>query len=868
MIGTIASQRKAKGYASTEELSRALVSQCADDFAEMDSRSLSAKIADLDKGRSVWWMKRPKKLKSLIEFLELEMDELSLGQRSGRYVIDFPMFPNLTPLDLRREDAYIIGDAILMKDGRRNEPGPYGSRPTLERWFQSSGHVSGGIEWLQVADGFEYRLLTQKLALIRSTEFILCDSLGEVIENDVERLRTPSPLVIVIRNDASVETLEILAHYRPDAPRLVVSPHSKPLAKFGNSSGSSGKPALLEIRDWVWTLRPDWRQSLLHWIEHRLESKNVDRLFTKEAAWNLLNKYDRNHQWFATVEDVLILCGAIDNAKEIPLGKALRSAVTGSHLLELLLGRQESRLSLVQQLVKARWGRWDLALTGGIAADAWRDLSEGFYGFDALLDWGIVSSSARGYDFKNPIVARWLLREHLFELFRNGNLSSWAPACFDVQRRQILDAALDVAPVNVLEALWERIVESGQSAGRVGASEAIFVAIGRRIINGEDVSERLHPVARCVLDRIRDVRNYAWPLSRPVDSLELQLDWLSVCWAWSLLPVSDTGDTFPWQFPGWQTSVLEELDAHLEHLGRYSYGGSSHSWAVLADPMQRFLTVIWHWMEKQNIKVIHKDRPAVFNAALLARADKSGVNVDESWWIGVLGDPAAEQALLSLVSAERLSLQSLAEAWWPSIVRHICLFAGVKQEHLFSSMFRQNVEDAKQSVVFKCVMEQLEPKVGDALHKLSESDLEFLTNHPELLSTTFKRTLFVLVTCRENFDIPSWAVFGFLSSFGSDTATELEALLDHSTLGRAAAQNLWDWRKEDAEILIRRPGSLSPEARRNLVLASPPAALGAAIARLKVEPDLLRSDKENWARSHLPDSGIHASELLQFLELS
>ncbi|MFM0277723.1 hypothetical protein P0D75_06840 [Paraburkholderia sediminicola] len=100
----------------------------------------------------------------------------------------------------------------------------------------------------------------------------------------------------------------------------------------------------------------------------------------------------------------------------------------------------------------------------------------------------------------------------------------------------------------------------------------------------------------------------------------------------------------------------------------------------------------------------------------------------------------------------------------------------------------------------------------------------------------------------------------------SETAAELEALLDHGGLGRTAARYLWDWRKEDAEILMRRPGSLGQEARRNLVLTCPPAALGAAITRLKAEPDLLRGERQGWLRAYLLDSGIHANELLRLLE--
>ncbi|BEU28532.1 hypothetical protein [Paraburkholderia sp. 22B1P] len=867
MIGIIKSQREAKGFKTTEALSRALVALFPQDFHEYvdKPRHLSAKISDLDKGRRVWWDREPPRLlERLLELLGLNEDELPLDGNSERHVITFHMFPAAPALDLRRESAWELGSEVLMKDGRPRERIRFERRPALENWFEPNRtpYEDGRLDWLQISDAMEHRIVTAKLAISHGGDFIVRDSLAEVLERDVERLRSSAPLVIAIRDNTSFEKLDneldVLARHRASAPRLIVSRHPIPdedPQMAARQVDEDKRPQQL-VRSWVWTLVPDWRPLLLQWVEQRLNP--IDRL-TIKLVQSLLDRFDPSIQWIRSIEDALSLCAAIENAKVKPLDVALGSGAAGKYLLEQLRGRQETQSQYIEQLATARWARWDLPLTGGITADAWRQLSLGLCNFDDLLKRGVISATAQGFDFKNPIVARLLLRDHLLEILCNDDISSWAPACFDAQRRPIIDAALDVSDVMTiarLEELWERVVPVEEPAQRVGAAEAIFAAIGRRAISGKPSGEKLETIARDVVDRMRRNDDYTMPFSRPVDSLASGLDWLSVCWAWSLIPGCAVANTFVWQFPGWHSLIPDTVDDRLLVLGRYAYEGSPDSWAVLAESMQRLLKVVWRWLGTQSGNPVRLDRPAVFNAALLAHADKTHFHPDLGWWSGVFGNPAAERALLTLASAEMLPMQRLAEAWWPSLVQ----FIRTSGDH--------GVEPARQSKVFELVMEQLEPKVDEALQSLhDDEDRRYLTDHPSILSPIFKRRLFAMVIQESDFGMPVWQVYGFLASFGSDTATELEPLLDHETLGLATAQNLWDWRARHTVTLVRRPGKLGKLARRNLVLPCPPAALATAIARLQEEPDLIQNEqKEVWVRIRLPDSGKHASDLLRLLK--
>ncbi|CAE6855856.1 hypothetical protein [Paraburkholderia nemoris] len=867
----ITSRLAKKQLRSVEELSRTLIKTYTNEFADIEARILSLRIGALNNGKPVWWEKRPQKLKCLLDFLELERDDLAVSRKSGRYTFEFSAFPGVPPLDLRREDIWEISELVLMQGDMRVQQNRYQSKPTLRYWLEGIGLTPGKIQWLQIEDAVEYQMLTRKLAAVGRHDIIFVKSLSDVLENDFERLFDPSPLILAIRDDVTAKTLKPFAIHRPDAPRLIVSPFPPPISgPRANSDTNADLAKLVDIESLAWSLKPNWRQSMLQWLDERMNGLEANTLFTSEAAQSLLDKFDPDGQWFVSVEEILILCQAIDEAKERKLQKAMESNGNASVLLELLLGRNESQSDLIEQLIAARWKRWDLPWMDGVAVDDWRVLSNNLCEFDALLERAIIAPSPKGYDFANPIVARLLLRNYLFTVLRTGETTSWAPACFDAQRRPMLDAALDAVPIEVLENLSERIMQDQNSVGVVGAVEALFVAIGRRIIRSEPVSDELGALTGHILNRISNEHGLAIPLSRSLATPEAQLEWTSVCWAWSLATAPVKGWTQSWLFPGWRAALPEKLDDWLNVPGRHGHAGLADDWTNLAVPMQRFLSVVERWTASLDKPLLYEYMPSVFRLAFLAHAAAGKWQADRDWWHGVFGEPAAEQALLDLMAARGTSLDAfVARVWWPSLIRHLDQCFGENSPRWQRSIpdgFGGNANVATRSSIFARVMERLEPTAGEALLQLDGKARHFLSSNPGLLSPPFKRALLKLVTGNEDFSLNPWEIPSFLSRFGPETAPELESLLSHDKLGQVAARHLWEWRPSEADRLMRKKRALSPMAMKHLVLSCPVDAIAIAIAQLQKEPEFLSlEERRQWVYYHLPDSRQHANALLQLL---
>jgi len=106
---------------------------------------------------------------------------------------------------------------------------------------------------------------------------------------------------------------------------------------------------------------------------------------------------------------------------------------------------------------------------------------------------------------------------------------------------------------------------------------------------------------------------------------------------------------------------------------------------------------------------------------------------------------------------------------------------------------------------------------------------------------------------------------GFLFAYGAETSLEMEALLDHSELGSQAAACLWNWAPRKAALLLSSQ-HLPPLAIKNLLVTSPSSAVGAALAALRQNTQLLtQTERSVWAKPRLPDARQHAPELLRWV---
>ncbi|MCR5891197.1 MULTISPECIES: hypothetical protein [Burkholderia] len=852
------------------------------EFASMTPRSLSARIGALDKGENVWWEKRKACLDRLLEVLRMEASELKTRRAASRYIFSFPAFPEVPPLDFRRHETWQIGEPTLAQPGPHSNHDRYRDRPALQFWFESAGFAPEKIQWLQVEDAVEYEMLTRRLAAIGRRELLATPSLGNAIGTHLDRLLDTSPLILVCESASYDDVLQLVGMHRSGSPRLIVSPLSVPSPDINASaqercnvfdsvspSASGYQAAPLPVEKWIWKLKRDWRALMLQWLERHFNEHEVGTAFNYDLARTLLDKFDRDAQWFSNVYEILVLCHAIDGYAQQPLDEALSSKRRASDLLQLLFGRDKTQLKLLRQLISARWKRWDLPWLGGIDESEWHALSDRQHDLESLTDKKIIVRIGNGFDFANPIATRLLLREHLDSVLREGQTASWAPACFDAQRRLLLDAALDAVEIDVLDRLPAQLDRDSDMVEARGAIEALFVAIGRRLIRADPVHESQFALADLALRQAHCDRGLALPISRSLATHDVQLEWIAVCWAWSLAAPPVAGWEHSWFFPGWLTEQPDRMDERLTMPERYEQGSTTERWGNLATPLRAFLSVVARWMKNQTTPPQYDNMPSVFQIALLAHAAAGKWPVDVSWWYGILGIPAAESALCDLVDSwGTTSERTMAQTWWPSLIRCLELESrtGVPWNRFMGKSPRSKRADSKQPALLDRVMARLEDDADAELSRLSEEDIRFLCLQPDALSARFKRALIRLVMHDSRFILADWEAPGFLLRFGPDIAADLESLLDHDKLGPHAAQLLWEWRPSDPRHLLGAKSQLCRSGMQNLLLTSPPDSIAIAIARLQRQPDILAPQtRRQWVLARLPDARQHAPALLQML---
>jgi len=109
--GPIRSAPKYAEFGSDDKLAKALRTKFPDiQWPSEQARTLGTQIGKLDKGARVWWANHPDNAKCLAELLEVPLADLGLhGPANHSHVFSFDDFPELPPLDLKREKPWVLG---------------------------------------------------------------------------------------------------------------------------------------------------------------------------------------------------------------------------------------------------------------------------------------------------------------------------------------------------------------------------------------------------------------------------------------------------------------------------------------------------------------------------------------------------------------------------------------------------------------------------------------------------------------------------------------------------------------------------------------------------------------------------------------
>lgn len=887
MRNPIESSPQFKLYKSFDKVAAKLIDNRPDLFVKPGKdknvaiRSLGVKIGELNRGESRWWRTREAQTNCLSELLDIDRDELGLDQKTGQNFLALSAFPDCPPLDLMREDGWDIARSELLSEDYPQINEPFASalytKPTLDAWLspQGSPYPSKKVEWLYVPDVTEYRLLTRKQEARGRHQFASHNSLSDAIDKDINLVRNQKPLILAIHEKSEADDLKALISYRQGAPLLVISLSPLPDLWTEEENKNAEQPddgktkiKLSDVNTWILTLKPDWRTQLLQWLEQRMRNL-PNTLFSSKGAQICLDKLDPSGKWLSSVEDVLMLCQAVSDIGENKLKDSV--ARDDKQLVSLLFNRDKSSLgsTILEQLIKRRWESWGLSWEGELNLEIWSDMTRDLCQFETIVINKLVIRGMDGFDFQHSTLIRLLLRSQLIAAFNKGDLAAWAPACFDNQRRPFVDAVLDAMNIDQMKQIAAQLIEAPTSAATIGAGEALFAAIGRRIIKkedidgriirDEDISRELLMLADHVLKQLTWDNGMLWPYSRPLTSTAQQLEWICVCWAWSLAPSPGMNLPPNWLFPGWYPELPQTMPEWLNSFDRNFFNQD------MTIPMRDFLSVVTRWLAHHETPPTFEKMPPLFNAGLLALAAADQWPASPDWWWGLFGNRNAEQTLLHQVEVFlKLVSTRTALAWWPSLVKH--------QRKKFSNQpkgsmyYTRNWNELGYSELLSWVMGEVAKCGEQALTGLDDDDKKSLMQYPAALPTSVKCQLLKSLA---NYFPENWQFFEFINFFqhyGQETAEELAGFLGKDELGDEAARCLWKWAPRKAEPLLKKR-DYNRKALRRLILAIPSSsAIGDAVALLRDDPALL-SDKErrDWARRFLPDARQYAQDLLQLL---
>lgn len=897
---------------SLNKLAKELKREYGSVFVDLQERTLGARLGELNKGDDAWWDRHPEQLRCVLEHLALKREDLASSTPPAPYEIVFTDFPDIPPLDLRKEEGCEIGHPVPAE--RPAVPTDQSTtrwdrvERSLQFWLGTAGITPRVIQWLQVEDAVEREVLVKRLSVGGRHEIIVRHAMDDLIKHHGRLLHEPTPLIVSIQKNVAPDTLEEFAsRRRNNAPRLIISPFPPPAIEpsqetsdnNGQETSQAGSKTAPEIdvslsgsyavdqnsaekqknggisdtqtptiERWIWVLDVGWRRKLLEWVGTRLEKTKSDKRLDVDSACSLLERFDTEARWLSSVSDLLSLCRAIADKKENLLEEAMAQNDSANRLVDILFGHGDHGIDLVRQLVQARWSDQNLDWMRGVSKASWTALCPDRCDADTLIARGIITAVGAAFDFAKPVIARLLLRDHLVDVIENGELSKWAPACFDPDRRPWLDAALDALRTGSLERMSNAISLNDASANALGAREALFTAIGRRLVRNDfqegDYRARSAFVPE-VLPRLAPHPKFGIaPLSRPPMRSEEGVDWVTSCWAWSLAAAPVEGWADHWLFPGWSsappTGMMDRLSNSRDNLISPPGGWDNHP-----EEMSRLFKVVAHWMGTLDAIPGHDPGlPIVFRMALLAHAAAGKWEAESWWWLGVLTEQGPENALLDWLRANKhVSEFDMARRWWPSLVAQV--ETRLEQRDRFQVWGNDEPDQLVPSLLYREVCQRMDSSADEAIEALGPPQRGLLCSYPHILTPALKRALLRRATAN-NAPIPSFDKNRFLSRFGVDVADELDHLTSHPQIGGAAAWHLWEWRPNLARLMIRseRTDNLSVA---NLIRSCRFDGLNLAIDRLRSTPSVLSpKEREQWIRAWLPNARQNADALLSLRE--
>lgn len=893
MLKPIEKYRKIKEIKSNDALAKELLERYKDLDWGTKERSLGAKLGLIDNGNCGWWLKRPSLSAALAEHLDVSAADLGIHPQETSDIHLFSEFPELPPLRLASEIPCDIGEPFCINDK--------GELDDMNRWLGKGmteallRQPPAGVYWLHFPPGRGVDLFWEYLK--RSSKYTCKHS--NTIRDAAKDLKSPRHLILRIDSAEKEHDISALATMHPETALLVISPHAAPLRsddgyihpfctweRITSSSQERRKYDLLtasfnSLTAFEWRLHKDWIKRLLVWIERRLQQPtDVDTLFTAEELLEWLTEFPYLNSQLHGPGDLLHLSSLFHKSQRSKRPKA-NSLEAGNEILKQILPHSTSIRENFHKLTLAAWNSEELSWGNAQSIRRWNTLADASWDDNLIKIDTIVKSSdlptrkkiARQIKKPEPRINTlllqdnkflevdageeltlrprflpWLLaRDHVIACMTNDGLDSWAFNCFDEKRRLVVDAALDTLKLDQLLPIAAQIPDSlDGNAAAIAAAEALFYSIGRRIDHQTYIPQELLAIATLVLNNLTVDHKISVPRpwSRYIADEIPKLDWISVCWAWSLVPCPDGIPLYlkaSWLFPCWASDL--DNSNHFDFV--------NHIIEDKCDIKDKKLKSIFQLAPKIVSKI---DKPIAVPPTLLkpffiAEAAKGKWEIDPDWWVEIFDKKWSDEILIDQITKKNSTL-----------IPTLLLANMLDQTPQWRS---ENEFSCFMLIMSKLWVTLIERLPAEALvNDLSPQQFELLTAYPESLPPHLvTKALELLLSKPERLrQIANKLIL--VSQV--DSLSILFQLLD-TNYWRTVGLQIWQLAPHEAQSIIKLPFDLSLNAKRNLIITCPNFEVS---AKLMSEFSIMFMDHEvrKWVCDNLPHAGARSQEILDLLE--
>lgn len=448
-------------------------------------------------------------------------------------------------------------------------------------------------------------------------------------------------------------------------------------------------------------------------------------------------------------------------------------------------------------------------------------------------------------------LAGLVARDQLMQSMRDDAVERWAMYCYDPQRCVLVDAAMRSRSIAELLPVLDRIkAPPVGTLAAIGAAEALFREIGKRLCGTAPVPETFACLAEIVVSRmdIAELTPCTW--TSPVEEGFGSPEWLGTCWAWSrwcVQPPLVVPETWTWWFLGW---AQERADAELPFLWPFEL--PEHN--VESAECLRLVTLAARLATTLDRPT--RQAPGLVKPMLLVEGLRGRWDVDPSW----LGQVVGHQGQRPSRPAEDLVVDELERIGPPAAAR---LLPALMTSYLLNPNGGIRHVLFYRSTVRTWALQHI--SVAEATSCLTELQWEILCQAPHTLPP---HLMLAMLLGPDTVDPGRLhARVRAVHILGADQADILSRLVVTPSLGMIAAERLCAVAPETAERLLNELSQQSETTPlQSLIWSAPADRTGTAARAILSCGSFSASEWRDWATQRLPTAGSNAELLGRILE--